>query len=95
MCFITQLSSDGNPLVEKHGDFPQHIEHEHDTNSNQHDSGNDFNLTDVLTEPLERGQKLVKEEALEQERDTQPLGIDSKQENPFTDLTGRGCHHQN
>ena len=60
---IDELSTYGNPLVEEHSDFSQQIEHEHDTDSDQHHTGEDFDRTDVLTEPLKRGQELVKEEA--------------------------------
>ena len=75
---IRKLSLYGNPLVEKHGDSSQQVEHEHDTDSNQHNAGADFNQANVLTEPLESAQKLVEEKAREQERNSQPQGIDRK-----------------
>ena len=73
---MTKSSSNGNPLVQKHSDRPEQTKQEHDTNHHQHNSGTDFNEANVLTEPFESGQELVKEEAREQERYTQPQGID-------------------
>ena len=41
----------------------QQVEHEHESDSDQHDTGTDFNQADVLSEALERSQKPMKKQA--------------------------------
>ena len=69
---LLKLALNRNPLVENHGEPPQQVEHEHDTDCHQHNTGADFYHADVFTQPLEGGQELVKQQSREQKGQSQP-----------------------
>lgn len=55
------LPLNGDPLVEKHGEFTHKVEHEHDANGHQHHPGPDLDQADILAEALKGHQKLMKQ----------------------------------